>query len=61
MGQPFLFICPTTRQNVQAFSEFEDQPSDGNRRYQGVLCLACQQVDIVNPFYWTGGRRLKAA
>jgi hypothetical protein len=28
----------------------DDQPSDGNRRYQGVRCLACQKVHIVNPF-----------
>ena len=31
------------------FRERDDQPSDGRRLYEGVLCLACQQVHIVNP------------
>ena len=49
MGRPFVFCCPTTGQNVQAISELDDEPPDGTRRYEGVLCLACQKVHIVNP------------
>lgn len=49
MAKPFLFCCPMTGQNVQALPEFNDEPSDGRRLYQGVLCSACQRVHIVNP------------
>ena len=48
VGSPFIFRCPTTWQNVQGISERDEQPSDGRRLYEGVLCLACQQVHIVN-------------
>jgi hypothetical protein len=49
MGQPFIFRCPTTGQRVQGLSELDDDTSDSRRRYEGVLCLACQKVHIVNP------------
>jgi hypothetical protein len=49
MAKPFIFRCPTTGQNVQGISEIGEQPADGQRLYEGVLCLACQQVHIVNP------------
>ena len=48
MGKPFIFCCPATRQNVQAYSEMEEPPN-GERRYEGVHCLACRSVHIVNP------------
>ena len=49
MAKPFIFRCPTTGQNVQGLSENGEQPADGMRRYEGVLCLACQQLHMVNP------------
>jgi len=49
MGRSFIFCCPTTGQKVQALSEWDDEPADDSRRYQGVHCLACQMVHIVNP------------
>jgi hypothetical protein len=49
MRSPFIFRCPITGQNVQGFSEKGDQPSDGRRFYEGVLCSACERVHIVNP------------
>ena len=44
----FLFCCPRTGQNVQGNTEI-DSPSNGQRRYEAVHCLACQGVHIVNP------------
>jgi hypothetical protein len=49
MAKPFIFRCPTTGQNVQGYSERDEQPPSGQRQYEGVLCLACQQLHIVNP------------
>lgn len=48
MGRPFLYCCPITGQNVQGYSESDDLP-DGERRYEGVHCLACGRLHIVNP------------
>ncbi len=48
MIRPFLFRCPATGLNVQGYSE-KEQPPDGQRRYEGVHCLACQSMHIVNP------------
>jgi hypothetical protein len=49
MKRAFIFCCPATGQNVQTISEWDDEPTDGMRRYQGVHCLACQMFHIVNP------------
>jgi hypothetical protein len=48
MAKSFVFRCPTTGLNVQGYTELEDQ-SDGYRRYEGVQCLACRRLHIVNP------------
>jgi hypothetical protein len=48
MRRPFLFRCPATGLNVQGYSE-KEQPPDGQRRYEGVQCLACQRFHYVNP------------
>jgi hypothetical protein len=44
----FLFKCPTTGHNVQAF-RVEDQDSDNESSYHSMECLACGQVHFVNP------------
>jgi hypothetical protein len=49
MAKPFIFRCPTTGQNVQGYSERDEQPPSGQRQYEGVMCLGCQQLHIVNP------------
>jgi hypothetical protein len=46
MAKPFIFCCPTTGQNVQGYSERDEQPPS---QYEGVMCLACGQHHIVNP------------
>jgi hypothetical protein len=48
MGKPFVFRCLTTGQNVQGYSEADDA-SGGELRYEGVSCLACGRVHVVNP------------
>jgi hypothetical protein len=43
-----LFFCPTTGHRVQGW--FTDNGSDNSGEvYEGVTCLACSQVHMVNP------------
>src|ERR1700737_463219 len=49
MAKPFIFRCPTTGQNVQSYSERDEPPPSGQRQYEGMMCLACGQLHIVNP------------
>jgi len=43
-----LFLCPSTGHRVQGW--FADNgPEDGGETYEGVVCLACRQVHMVNP------------
>jgi hypothetical protein len=48
MAKPFIFCCLTTGQNVQGYSERDEQPPSGQRQYESVMCLACQQLHIVD-------------
>jgi hypothetical protein len=43
----FLFRCPITRLNVQAF--MADEVEAPNDVYKTVKCVACQLFHIVNP------------
>jgi hypothetical protein len=43
-----LFVCPSTGHRVQGW--FADNGSvNGDETYEGVVCLACRQVHMVNP------------
>ena len=43
-----LFLCPSTGHRVQGW--FADNGSeDDGEMYEGVVCLACRQVHMVNP------------
>jgi hypothetical protein len=43
-----LFRCPSTGHRVQGW--FADNGSvNGDETYEGVTCLACRQVHMVNP------------
>ena len=44
---PFLYRCPNTGQNVQAWAA--DDPDDDDLTYAQVTCLACAQAHLVNP------------
>jgi hypothetical protein len=44
---PFLYRCPNTSDNVQAW--VADDPEDEDLTYVQVTCLACAQVHVVNP------------
>jgi hypothetical protein len=44
---PFLYRCPNTGENVQAW--VTDDPEDEDLTYVQVTCLACAQVHLVNP------------
>jgi hypothetical protein len=42
-----VFLCPHTGQRVQGW--FADNPSEnGDETYEGVVCLACNQLHMVN-------------
>jgi hypothetical protein len=43
---PFLYRCPNTGDNVQAWRA--DDPEDDDLHVQ-VTCLACAQAHLVNP------------
>ena len=43
---PFLYRCPNTGDNVQAWAE--DDPADESLTYIQVTCLACAQSHLVN-------------
>jgi hypothetical protein len=43
-----FFLCPITGDRVQGW--FADNgPENGGETYEGVTCLACAQVHMVNP------------
>ncbi len=44
---PFLYRCPHTGDNVQAWAA--DDPEDDDLTYVQVSCLACAQAHLVNP------------
>jgi hypothetical protein len=44
---PFLYRCPNTGDNVQAWAA--DDPEDDDLTYIQVTCLACAQAHLVNP------------
>jgi hypothetical protein len=44
---PFLYRCPNTGDNVQAWAA--DDPEDDNLTYVQVTCLARAQAHLVNP------------
>ena len=44
---PFLYRCPKTGENVQAWAD--DEPDDDDFTYVQVRCLACAQAHLVNP------------
>ena len=43
-----LFLCPHTGQRVQGWFA-DDGSENGGDTYEGVNCLACRQVHMVNP------------
>ena len=49
MATLFLFRCPFTGMTVQGETEAK-VPTEGQPAlYEGVTCLACQRLHIVNP------------
>ncbi len=44
---PFLYRCPNTGDNVQAYAA--DDAEDDDLTYVRVTCLACAQAHLVNP------------
>ena len=47
MARTFLYRCPNTGQNVQAWFADEVTPYDDNS-YQSFQCIACSRVHLVN-------------
>lgn len=43
-----LFLCPNTGDRVQGWFA-DDGSGDSDETYEGVTCLACRQVHMVNP------------
>jgi hypothetical protein len=43
----FLFRCPNTSLQVQAWTDSDDTETDGS--YEMVTCAACREVHWVNP------------
>ena len=43
---PFLYRCPDTGDNVQAWAD--DEPDDDDFTYVQVRCLACALLHLVN-------------
>ena len=50
MGRPFLYRCPVTGMNVQGLMSDDEPSADGDIRYEPVMCLACGQLHLVDPF-----------
>jgi hypothetical protein len=44
----FVFCCPTTKMNAQAWIEDED-PADIRSSRVAVSCLACRQTHFLDP------------
>jgi hypothetical protein len=43
-----VFLCPHTGQRVQGWFA-DDASENGGETYEGVTCLACKQLHMVNP------------
>ncbi|MFZ0094156.1 MAG: hypothetical protein WAK97_09565 [Pseudolabrys sp.] len=43
----FIFRCPRTGFNVQAFTAGNGDRD--NEAYEAITCIACQRVHLVNP------------
>jgi hypothetical protein len=43
-----LFLCPNSGDRVQGWFA-DDGSEDSGETYEGVTCLACRQVHMVNP------------
>ena len=43
-----LFLCPNTGDRVQGWFA-DDGSGDSGETFEGVTCLACRQVHMVNP------------
>jgi hypothetical protein len=43
-----LFLCPNTGDRVQGWFA-DDGSGDGGETYEGVTCLACRQIHMINP------------
>jgi hypothetical protein len=43
----FIYKCPKTRRNVQAWFA-EEVPANEGEPYETVKCLACKQVHLIN-------------
>ena len=42
----FIFTCPTTKLNVQHWSENDEDISESE--YEGISCLACSRLHFIN-------------
>ena len=42
----FIFTCPTTKLNVQHWSENDEDISENE--YEGISCLACSRLHFIN-------------
>ena len=43
-----LFLCPSTGYRVQGWFADNGPPENGGEVYEGLTCLACRQVHMVN-------------
>jgi hypothetical protein len=43
---PFLYRCPNTGRQVQAWAA--DDPTEDDDAYEAVACLACAGIHLVN-------------
>ena len=50
MGRPFLYRCPITGLSVQGLTSNDEPSTNGDIRYETVMCLACGQLHLVDPF-----------
>jgi hypothetical protein len=42
----FIFICPTTKMNVQHWLDEDD--GEPENEFQGISCLACARLHFIN-------------
>jgi hypothetical protein len=45
----FLFLCPNTGYRVQGWVADDGSSENGREAYEGISCLACGQLHLVNP------------
>jgi hypothetical protein len=46
---PFIYRCPYTGFRVQGWASNEDESERAGDVYEGVTCLACGRLHLVNP------------